>query len=130
MIYAGGCTLNDAFDQKFDARYNPERPIPSGKISLNAARMLGSLELVVGSWLMISLAGCETGWTVSLAGCIIIYNAIHKKWAGGVWFMGGCRLLLWASAATCGDEQIVFPLTLVLEHPWALYCWDQSFCQR
>ena len=56
LIYAGGCTLNDAFDQKFDARYNPDRPIPSGKISLNAARMLGSLELVVGSWLMISLA--------------------------------------------------------------------------
>ena len=35
--------------------------------------------------------------------------------------MGGCRLLLWASAATCGDEQIVFPLTWVFGASLGLY---------
>src|SRR5579872_5947815 len=33
-LYVGGMFLNDAFDSEFDAQHRPERPIPSGAISV------------------------------------------------------------------------------------------------
>ena len=41
FIYAGGCVLNDAYDQKFDQEYNPDRPIPSGEIKASTVWMVG-----------------------------------------------------------------------------------------
>ena len=40
FVYAGGCILNDAFDQKFDQTYNPDRPIPSGQIKSSTVWLL------------------------------------------------------------------------------------------
>src|SRR5687768_18320093 len=34
FLYLGGMYLNDAFDSEFDRQHRPERPIPSGAISL------------------------------------------------------------------------------------------------
>src|ERR1043165_7364980 len=36
VLYIGGMFLNDAFDAEFDRVYRKERPIPSGKTSLEA----------------------------------------------------------------------------------------------
>ena len=41
LIYAGGCFLNDACDHKFDQKNRPERPIPSGSLTLAQAWALG-----------------------------------------------------------------------------------------
>ena len=40
LLYLAGCTLNDAFDQKFDERHNPHRPIPSESNSNQTIRSL------------------------------------------------------------------------------------------
>ena len=40
-LYAGGVVLNDVFDRDIDRRERPERPIPSGRVSVAAASALG-----------------------------------------------------------------------------------------
>ena len=53
FIYAGGCVLNDAFDQKFDQEYNPERPIPSGEINASTVWMVGGVFILIGGSLFV-----------------------------------------------------------------------------
>ena len=77
--------------------------------------------MVGGTWILVSLAGCEIHWVLALASCILAYNFIHKKRSVGVWLMGGCRLLLWASASTCGEGEEIFPLTWIFGSALALY---------
>jgi 4-hydroxybenzoate polyprenyltransferase len=48
LLYSGGCTLNDAFDARWDATYRPERLIPSGALSRRAVWHMGSIEMALG----------------------------------------------------------------------------------
>ena len=41
MLYLAGMVLNDYFDQEQDARERPARPLPSGRVTPQAARLLG-----------------------------------------------------------------------------------------
>ena len=55
LLYLSGMVLNDVFDAEVDARERPERPIPSGRISLNAAAAVGWAMLATGialAWLV------------------------------------------------------------------------------
>ena len=110
LLYAGGCFINDASDYKFDEKHRPERPIPSGLMSLNQAWVIGISQMVLGSFAMIGGAGCSWKWTVSLFLCILAYNWIHKKTAGGILLMGSCRTLLWITAATAASGMSPAPL--------------------
>jgi hypothetical protein len=109
LIYAGGCTLNDAFDQDFDKQHSPERPLPSGRISPRTVWTLGLLELGFGAHLLILEAECSVHWTLLLIVTVLAYDYLHKKWAGGFILMGGCRLFLWLAAATTGGISAVTP---------------------
>lgn len=98
LLYAAGVVLNDVFDVYLDARQRPERPIPSGRMPLGLARVLG--------WLLV-LAGITLGWTgaavsgqwgpgvivLLLAACILLYNAFLKATPAGPVAMGACRAL-------------------------------------
>lgn len=116
LIYAGGCTLNDAFDQNFDQNHNPKRPLPSGTISPKTVWVLGSAELILGAFLMIALAGCEKNWVFALLASVVFYDYIHKKWVGGILVMGACRFFLWLAAATTAGQTELAPQTWI----WAL----------
>src|SRR5262245_28086746 len=48
-LYAGGVVLNDVFDRRIDANERPERPIPSGRVPVRHAALLGGGLLVVGT---------------------------------------------------------------------------------
>ena len=41
VLYMSGIVLNDVFDLEIDRRQRPERPLPSGRVSLWVARRLG-----------------------------------------------------------------------------------------
>ncbi len=111
LIYAGGCTLNDAFDQRFDEVHNPARPLPNGSITPKTVWIIGFLEMIVGAIILVGLAGCEKNWVIALLVLVIFYDYIHKKWIGGIVVMGGCRLFLWLVAASAGGNTDLSPQT-------------------
>ncbi|QDU56413.1 UbiA family prenyltransferase [Aeoliella mucimassa] len=97
LMYLAGMVLNDVFDHQIDAVERPGRPIPSGRVSLTSAKILGWGLLVAGliaaglvtfyvqSYLPIAMAIC-----LSLA--IIGYDAGLKQTWLGPFAMGMCRV--------------------------------------
>jgi|APTNR8051073442_1049403.scaffolds.fasta_scaffold01377_6 hypothetical protein len=98
FLYTAGMILNDVADVRFDRQFRPERPIPSGRVSLAAALVVTVVLLGCGAWLMIGPGGAN-GWLVlALILAIVAYDFYHKPWAGSVIVMGACRTLLYLSA--------------------------------
>ena len=112
LLYLAGMVLNDVFDIELDREEQPYRPLPSGRISLAAARWLGwnmltfgvMLAVGVAVWLQRSLQGLPPSkwesffiaWrpalvAAGLAVLIVLYNAGLKRTLLGPVAMGGCR---------------------------------------
>lgn len=96
-LYGGGVVFNDVFDAKLDSIERPERPIPSGLVSLPGATLFALLLLVAG----ISAASLvhEDGLhsasgilAVATAACAVLYDkwGKHHSTIGPV-NMGLCR---------------------------------------
>ncbi len=99
LAYAGGTTLNDVADATFDRRHRPERAIPQGRISRAAAAWLGGVQLALGLGLLVA-AGASPLAAGGLAAVIGLYDWLHKRWAGSVVLMAGCRVMLAVTLAT------------------------------
>ena len=91
-LYGGGVVMNDVFDAKLDTIERPERPIPSGKVPLPAATMLG-MTLLFGGVLAAALFSFQSGMiAVVIAALTVLYNrfAKHHVFFGPL-TMGMCR---------------------------------------
>ena len=91
-LYGGGVVMNDVFDARLDAVERPERPIPSGKVPLPAATMLG-MTLLFGGVLAAALFSFQSGMiAVVIAALTVLYNrfAKHHVFFGPL-TMGMCR---------------------------------------
>ena len=126
-LYSAGMVLNDVFDVDRDRAERPNRPIPSGQISLTAARNFGLILLSLGIFAAI-LAGVITGnaaaifkcGTVAglLAVCIWLYDGPLKRTPMAPWIMGACRSLnimlggATASSIQAGSTLAGFPIIL------------------
>ncbi len=102
-LYAGGVVLNDVFDRDIDRTERPERPIPSGRVSVGAASSLGGGLLALGV-LAGSLATAAAGMVAAAtAASVLLYDAWGKRQGLlGPVNMGMCRglnLLLGVAAA-------------------------------
>jgi 4-hydroxybenzoate polyprenyltransferase len=98
LLYLSGMVLNDVFDADVDARDRPQRPIPSGRVSLKSAAAVG--------WAMLS-SGVLVAWFISfavsnwrpgavatlLAICVVLYDAVLKRTPFAPLAMGACRVL-------------------------------------
>jgi 4-hydroxybenzoate polyprenyltransferase len=92
LLYAGGTTLNDYFDAEEDARERPERPIPSGDVSPEAALALGTVLLAGGVGVALLAGGAIAGPTAgALALAVLLYDGVFKGSAVGFLFMGSSR---------------------------------------
>jgi 4-hydroxybenzoate polyprenyltransferase len=121
LAYAGGCTLNDAFDAHWDRVHRPERPIPSGAISERSVWAVGSAELTIGAILLL-VAGCAWPVVGALVVSILWYDWWHKKSVWAVVPMGLCRVFLgWAAASMTGWWWL--PDALVLVWLASLFCY-------
>jgi 4-hydroxybenzoate polyprenyltransferase len=98
LLYIAGMVLNDAFDVDIDRQERPERPIPSGRISLASASRLGWRLLVLG----VAVGACAVFFTghlrsgvvaAILATAILLYDAWLKRTPLGPVAMGACRTL-------------------------------------
>jgi hypothetical protein len=91
-LYGGGVVMNDVFDAKLDATERPERPIPSGRVPLRSATMMGLSFLFMGI-LAAALFSFESGLiAITIALLTVIYNrfAKHHVFLGPL-TMGMCR---------------------------------------
>jgi len=117
LIYCGGMVLNDLIDRHVDAKERPNRPIPSGRVSLSNARFL-SLTLLGLPIVFISciealnqpmggrfhFAGTLTA--IALVVTVVLYNLVHQRQALSVVLMGLCRVgvVLCAASLVAGNE--------------------------
>ena len=94
LIYAAGIVLNDVFDFEVDLKERPSRPLPSGKVTRRFAAWLGGLAIVSGP-LIAALSGSTASFLValSLAACVLGYDAGLKRTVLGPEVMGACRAL-------------------------------------
>jgi 4-hydroxybenzoate polyprenyltransferase len=102
-LYAGGVIFNDVFDRSLDAIERPERPIPSGRVSVRAASFLGATFLAAGILLSFVTSVISGAIGLAIAGTALTYNGFSKHYPLiGPVNMGLCRglnLLLGLSAA-------------------------------
>lgn len=92
-LYLAGMALNDVFDREQDTRERPFRPIPSGRISVRAAAILGGGLMLGGIGLAAVVSQQALLIATGLAGCILLYDGVLKSTVLGPVAMGGCRFL-------------------------------------
>jgi len=115
-LYLSGMAWNDYFDRDIDAVERPKRPLPSGRVSLGAARLFAGLLMVAGGLAALVAAG-QAGRSgpavvaLLLTAAILGYDVIAKNHAWGPLVMGLCRFLNLLLGASLG---------LVLSPAW----WD------
>ena len=79
FIITGACnSINDYFDYKIDAINKPERPIPSGRISLNKAGFYSLALLLIGTILDFIL-GLLPGLIALSTALLMVYYAYNLK---------------------------------------------------
>lgn len=113
LAYAGGTTLNDVADVAFDLIHRPERAIPRGWVTRRTAAWLGIGQLFSGLGLLM-FVGADPLALLGLGGVIVAYDWLHKRWAGSVALMAGCRIMLAVSIATLPGQLMRMPFLLWL----------------
>lgn len=121
-LYLAGIVFNDIFDRDIDAQERPERPIPSGAVSLRLASALGTGLIGVGLGLAWSVS-TESGLIgVALIAAIFAYDGFSKHHAIGPVNMGLCRSLnfllglspMLAAGGTWAELPLTGPIVLGL----------------
>ena len=92
-LYLSGMVLNDVFDRKLDAAERPERPIPSGDISVQTASWLGGGLMLAGIAAAAVVGITSLLIAVGLALAVLVYDGFLKRTALGPLGMGTCRFL-------------------------------------
>jgi 4-hydroxybenzoate polyprenyltransferase len=92
-LYCAGMVWNDYCDRHVDAQERPDRPIPAGEVSPNAAAALGGVLCALGLALSARHGFAPLLVSVLLCSAILLYDALLKNtWAGPL-AMGSCRTL-------------------------------------
>lgn len=93
-LYLAGMAFNDIADRAEDARVRPQRPIPSGAVSLRGAALCGVLLMLAGLGAAIAVDLVALGFAGMLAATILGYDfaAKHFRLLGPA-VLGLCRYL-------------------------------------
>lgn len=91
-LYGGGVAFNDVFDAKLDKVERPERPIPSGQVSLGRAILLALSLLLLGVIAAFRVSLWSGELAIFVASFAVLYDAWgkHQKIFGPI-NMGLCR---------------------------------------
>lgn len=95
LFYVGGMALNDIMDRNIDRVERPQRPIPSGALSVLEVGTFVALCVILGSWIIKVIAPFSLVPAMALLVSIVLYNLLHKRWTGSLIFMGLCRALVY-----------------------------------
>ncbi len=119
-LYLSGMVFNDVFDLQQDQQERPQRPIPSGAVSLRTAILFGSLLMGTGL-LSAALASWNSLWmALILAATILAYDGPFKRTPLGPFLMGSCRFL----NVLLGASAVGIRFASVWQHPqlWVAGC--------
>ncbi len=110
-FYAAGMVLNDVCDVELDRVERPERPLPSGTITVALAARVGNGLMAIGA-----VAACAAAWAAAtpwpaLAGAALtasiwIYDRHAKATVAGPAVMGACRGLNWLLGMTAAGGAV------------------------
>ncbi len=117
LVYVAGMTLNDAFDADWDLRHAPGRPIPAGRIGRGAVWMVGVAEMAAGAVALLGGTSANPMLVAGLVAAVLLYNWLHKRWAGSVLIMGLCRAFVYVgagSAVAAHTRALEVPTTVFL----------------
>lgn len=89
--YLAGMVWNDVFDLAEDLRDRPFRPLPSGRIFLRTAAVLGAVLSLAG--IGFSVLGGAAWIGIGLAAAVLLYDAWLKRTPFGPVAMAACRFL-------------------------------------
>lgn len=98
LFYTAGMYLNDILDVEIDLQQRPDRPIPSGAVSMNVAMVATAAMFIVGLALVASVSLRAGIGAIGLIATITVYDAWHKGNPIGPLFMGGTRVLVYVMA--------------------------------
>ncbi len=82
LVAAGGYTINDYFDASIDAVDKPWRPIPSGRIGLSTARLMGLGLFIAGT--LLSLAIGPASFMYAALSSLLLYEYSRRLKRTGV----------------------------------------------
>jgi len=92
-LYLAGMVFNDVFDRRQDAAERSSRPIPSGRVSLISAVVLGTVLMIAG----VAAAATVTRVSLQVAGLLVVailaYDGFLKRTPLAPIAMGLCRAL-------------------------------------
>jgi 4-hydroxybenzoate polyprenyltransferase len=91
LFIMAGMALNDVADKDVDARERPDRPIPSGAVSLRSAWALSLGMMAVGLGLLAAVHPLSALCGLALCAAIFAYNFLLKGGPLGPAAMGLCR---------------------------------------
>ncbi len=98
FLYTAGMVLNDVYDVEIDARERPERPIPSGRVPYELARLIGFEFLIIGMAFGWGVSWLDSSWRAglissALALAVVLYDKVLKHTPAAPLVMGSCRFL-------------------------------------
>ena len=92
-LYLAGMIFNDVFDRRRDAIGRPGRPIPSGRIGVLPAVVVGLLLVAAGIGSAATVSRQALVISLALTACIFAYDGLLKATVLGPVAMGACRFL-------------------------------------
>ena len=99
LLYVAGMVMNDIFDRRVDWIERPERPIPSGRVSLLEAWSFAGMAILVGFGLLSNTSTRALDLALPLVACIVLYDLLHKRYSWSIVLMGVCRGMVYLVAA-------------------------------
>jgi hypothetical protein len=98
LFYTAGMILNDVMDVAIDRRERPERPLPSGEVSVHAA-VVAVVALFAAGELLLALRDRRAAIAgLGLIALIMLYDAWHKGNALSPLLMAACRAMVYVVA--------------------------------
>ena len=99
LLYVAGMVMNDIFDRDRDWLERPDRPIPSGRVTLLEAWSFAGMTMVLGMGLLSNTSTRALDLGLPLIACIVLYDLLHKRYAWSIVLMGACRGMVYLVAA-------------------------------
>jgi 4-hydroxybenzoate polyprenyltransferase len=106
LFYTAGMIANDVCDLAVDRRARPERPLPSGLVSVRAAIAATVALFAIGEGLLLAVDLAAGLAGLGLIAVIVLYDAWHKGNALSPLLMGGCRALVYVVAALAVSDTV------------------------